>query len=281
MASNRGYSSIVSLLIQNGAKLDAAKDGTTALMCACTHGFKDVAFLLLDASIEIDAVNSKGWTSLMLAAEKGCYQILCRLIKMGANVNAHSTDARWTSLMSASSNGFTDIAEALISAGAAVNAQQAGGWSALMIAVQAGQASIVRLLLQHGGRIYDRKEEILIDATKAQLSEVPDGALPIIGATLGGHAEIVSLLLEHGAKTTTTTSAGKTPLMLAAISGNKACLEVLIRRGAAVPTFGDFGYTVSRICWVRVRTLLGAGGDVKMIDVAVPQKKNNSAEAGS
>jgi uncharacterized protein len=259
VASNRGYTAIVSMLLKNDASLDAATDGSTATMCACIRGYKDIAFLLLDVDKNFDAANSKGWTPLMLAADKGCFQIINRLIKMGAKVDSRSTDAKWTALMSASANGFYDIAEVLIAGGADVNAQQAGGWNSLMIAAQAGHTSLVRLLLQHRAIVFDRKDQIIPESRTAKRSEVPDGAVPLIGATLGGHADIVSLLLEHGAKTETRTSSGKTPLMIAAARGDKAVLDVLLKHKAATPIMEDFGYTLGRIGWTRMRKLLGAG----------------------
>ena len=259
VASNRGYTTIVEMLLKNDANLDAATDGSTATMCACIRGFKDIAFLLLEADKDFDAVNSKGWTPLMLAADKGCFQIINRLIKMGANVNAKSSDAKWTALMSASANGFYDIAEVLIAGGADINAQQAGGWNSLMIAAQAGHTSLVQLLLQHHATVFDRKDQILTDLRTAKNSDVPDGAVPLIGATLGGHADIVSLLLQHGAKTETRTSSGKTPLMIAAARGDKTVLDILLKHKAVTPMVEDFGYTVGRIGWTRMRKLLGAG----------------------
>lgn len=234
-------------------------------MCACIHGFKDVAFLLLDANKDFDLENLKGWTPLMLAADKGCFQILSRLIKMGANVNARSSDAKWTALMSASANGFLDIAEVLIAAGADVNAQQAGGWNPLMIAAQAGHTSLVRLLLRHHAIIFDRKDQIVPEISSVGRSEVPDGAIPVIGATLGGYVDIVSILLEHGAKTEARTSSGKTPLMIAASRGDKSVVDVLLKHHAVIPTMEDFGYTVARIGWTRVRKLLGASSGNKFV----------------
>lgn len=259
VASNRGYTAIVSMLLKNDANLDAAADGSTATMCACIRGFKDIAFLLLDADKDFDAANSKGWTPLMLAADKGCFQIITRLIKMGADVDARSTDAKWTALMSASANGFYDIAEVLIAGGADINAQQAGGWTSLMIAAQAGHTSLVRLLLQHHATVFDRKDQIVPESRTVKRSDVPDGAVPLIGATLGGHADIVSLLLEHGAKTESRTSSGKTALMIAASRGDKRVVDVLLKHDAVTPVMEDFGYTLGRIGWTRMRKLLGAG----------------------
>ena len=223
-ACTRGYPSVVRLLLKAGANIEAACDQTNALMYACINGYADVAFMLLDAGIKVDAVNAQGWSPLLLSAERGCYQILHRLIEMGADVNIQSRDAQWTPLMSASANGFHDIAEELIINGASVNAQQGGGWNALMIAVQAGETDIVRLLLQHKAEIFDTKQSIRPTFNTSQLNDVPDGAVPLIGAALGGHTEILSLLLSHGADPNTKTTKGQTALMIAAARGTQ-CLQ--------------------------------------------------------
>jgi uncharacterized protein len=259
VASNRGYPDIVAQLLKHGAKVDVAVESTTALMCACVNGYTDIAYLLIDAGIDIGASNTMGWTPLLQAAERGCYKILERLIEKGADVNVRSANAKWTPLMSASANGFLDIAEALIEAGADIEAQQAGGWTPLMIAVQAGETEIVRLLLKHHAKIFESKSQISPGGNAAALADIPDGALPMIGATLGGHVDIISLLLDHGANIEARTSGGRTALMIAASMGNKSATDVLLSRKAVMPIIDDLGYTMSRIGWVYVRGMLGAG----------------------
>ena len=259
VASNMGHPDIVSQLLKHGAKLDVTVDSTSALMCACVNGYTDIAYLLIDAGIDIGASNTMGWTPVLQAAERGCYKILDRLIENGADVNVRSSNAKWTPLMSASANGFVDIAEALIQAGADIDAQQAGGWTPLMIAVQAGETEIVRLLLNHHAKIFNSKSEISPGGNAAALADIPDGALPMIGATLGGHVDIILLLLDHGANIEVKTTGGRTPLMIAASMGNKSATNILLSRKAVMPVIDDLGYTMSRIGWVYIKGMLGAG----------------------
>jgi ankyrin repeat protein len=57
------------LLIENGADIElAAIDNTTPLMIATFNNRKDVAEILLNAGANINAINSKGLTALVIAA---------------------------------------------------------------------------------------------------------------------------------------------------------------------------------------------------------------------
>jgi serine/threonine-protein phosphatase 6 regulatory ankyrin repeat subunit B len=224
-------------------------------MTGCINGFKDVTFLLVDAGIEINTLTSKGWSALLFAADNGCYEIVCRLIEKGADVNTRSKDVDWTPLMSASANGFLDIAEKLISKGADVNARQAGGWSPLMIAVGGGHTSLVRLLLRHKAIIFDNKMQICHDITGDQ-SGVPDNAIPLLGALLDGNTDMLSLLLAHGADPETKNSKGETALIIAASRGSKEIINVLLRYHAKIPYRQDLGRTAFHIGWIQATEFL-------------------------
>ena len=75
-----------------------------ALMAACAQGYKDIVFLLVDlAEIDVNAVDKNGWSALTIAAEKGFYRIVMKLIEKGAVVTVKSS-VDWTPLMSACAN---------------------------------------------------------------------------------------------------------------------------------------------------------------------------------
>lgn len=96
------------------------KQGSTALMAATYRGFVDVARVLVDHKIDVNATNDEGWSALTVAAEKGCYNITKLLLEHGANPNQCNTTG-FVPLMYACKLGFVDIARELIAHGAVVN----------------------------------------------------------------------------------------------------------------------------------------------------------------
>ena len=68
MASSAGHESVARLLLDKGAKVDAAsKDGQTPLIVASSAGNESVARLLLDKGAKVDAASKVGQTPLIVA----------------------------------------------------------------------------------------------------------------------------------------------------------------------------------------------------------------------
>ena len=148
------------LLIDRGADLNAQNsDGWTPLMDAVyqskNHPLNVVVVrALLDAGAPVDTTNIRGQTALNLAAINGSLDAVHLLIERGADVNLPDEDQR-TPLMDAvipSTDDFPKdaVVRALLEAGAHINAQDHKGLSALHIAAWAGDADMVRDLLDHG-----------------------------------------------------------------------------------------------------------------------------------
>lgn len=85
-AAGRGFSGIVALLLDAGAKW-RTKDttGSTAFMDACRCGDPQTLRLLLDRGASIHAPDSQGWTPLMYAASAGRVNVVRLLLDLGAN----------------------------------------------------------------------------------------------------------------------------------------------------------------------------------------------------
>lgn len=98
-------------------------DGRTPLHWAASSDAKlDIVEALSSAgSIDVDARDHSGWTSLMIASSAGASSIVRWLLQHGADVHASNTK-RITALHYASSKNHVDIVRELLEAGADVNA---------------------------------------------------------------------------------------------------------------------------------------------------------------
>ena len=149
---------------------------------------------LLKNREEIDAVNEKGWTALMIA----CYnniQIVKLLLLTGADVNIQVNDG-WTALIIASyyagTDGNVETVRLLLERGADVNKYNHFGMNSLICAVKhAGSKSnveTVRLLLEKGADFNSFDQS---DRTPLMY------AIEYVGSK--SNMETVQLLLQHGA----------------------------------------------------------------------------------
>ena len=98
-------------------------DGRTPLHWAASNDAKlDIVEALSSAgSIDVNARDHSGWTSLMIASSAGASSIVRWLLRHGADVHASNTK-RITALHYASSKNHVDIVRELLEAGADVNA---------------------------------------------------------------------------------------------------------------------------------------------------------------
>jgi ankyrin repeat protein len=140
----RGHTRIVDLLIQAGAPLD--------LFAAAALGRGDlVERLVAEDSGSIARLSYDGWTALHLAAFFGHTATVETLLRLGADINARSTNTVGnTPLHAAVAGGRVDAALALVDAGATIDARDGGGHTPLHIAAEGGYVPIVESLLRHG-----------------------------------------------------------------------------------------------------------------------------------
>ena len=88
-ACRRGYTKIVKALLDKGAELKPPIEGETLLHIATEYGRLDTVKFLIDSKdqlgIDIDAENKDGETALFVAYQYGKYKLLEHLVNNGAN----------------------------------------------------------------------------------------------------------------------------------------------------------------------------------------------------
>ena len=187
---------IIELLLKHGARVDLQNDdGESALMVAAQNGQAKLATkLVLEYGASVDLKKKHfSRTALMEASESGSIDIVKLLLEHGAD------DLGWA-LVLAILNKHSDIIELLLERGAQVDDKN---WSLflyqspLVMAVETGDADIVKLLLLHGAK--QGIEVIRIFSDQIDEMNLPD-QLPLVEAVEKGDADLVKLLLEHGAK---------------------------------------------------------------------------------
>jgi ankyrin repeat protein len=125
----RNHTDIVSLLISNGARINARDSvGNTALHLAAMYGHTEVAQLLVEAGADVEAQTAylPGGTPLHLAALNGGGGVVQVLLNRNGNVDSvieGSDGRRRTPLHLAAKEGHIEALDALLSGSANVDAR--------------------------------------------------------------------------------------------------------------------------------------------------------------
>ena len=228
LAANQGHTDVVALLSEASLRvddkdslplveepLDKKNANRTALHLAAQSGHPScVRSLVIDARAKVDAKDSKGYSSLMLAAAMGEADVVRVLVQLGSTVDLpmenklEEKEKEWadgtTALMLACACGHTSAVTVLLEARADVDARDRGkGKTSLHLACERGQHAVLRALLQ-AGAITDETDD--------------DGRAALHAACDAGDLEACKALLpalKKGAAFNEPTSKGETPLMLA------------------------------------------------------------------
>jgi ankyrin repeat protein len=148
-AIQRGSLSEIERLVTRGANANVADgDGVSALMVATLFGDARTVELLLRRGADANRAGASGTTPLMWAMpdEEKVRVLLAR----GANVNARSETGRTPLLIAASYPGTVGVLRLLLDRGADIRASDAGGASALALAVRSADVEVVRFLIDRG-----------------------------------------------------------------------------------------------------------------------------------
>jgi ankyrin repeat protein len=266
-AAENGHREVVSLMLSNGARPDAAyatsSNERTPLSFAAENGHEDVTRLLLDFGASPTPRRRRRAskpTPLTYASGNG------HLVIVNLLLQAHEPDEPWDdnemALSAAAEEGHVEIVRALLDKGCHPDLKWERGnnrlgtrfRTPLSYAAGAGHASVVHLLLERGGNVetYDNSNrtplffaaekgdmhviDILLQKGNADVNVADyQGNTPLSRAVDRGDIEVVKELLDRGANPDTSRTSSEiqvdSPLLSAVSAGRTELVRLLIGTG--------------------------------------------------
>ncbi|VDI07446.1 Hypothetical predicted protein [Mytilus galloprovincialis] len=226
-ASIKGYQSMVALLLDKGANVNASNHtGDTSLTVASMHGHASIVQLLIEKEVEMYKMNKNGESSLFLACLSNRLEVIKVLINHGYYIDSIEKEKQQTCLSVASYHAYASIVAFLVENGANVNTKSYIGNTPLMLAAAKGHLDIVHYLIEH-------KAGVNIQNNK--------GSTSLSLASSKGFCEIATYLIKHGASVNTQNNIGNTPLILAALKYHLNIIMILIENKADLNIRNDKG----------------------------------------
>lgn len=278
----------ISLLIQRGADVNAAGlRELTPLHAAAVAGNERAVDLLVAAGADLHCATHEGYTPLHWAASRGHKEIVALLLDRGADVDFRPNKGLGEApLHAAVRSGQEEIVRLLIDRGAAINVKDAQGLTALHHALRGPNRSVaVDVLLGNGAEVdviaaagLGRTDDLAaaLEADPSAANTVTSGSItPLYMAAWTGQKRAVELLLEHNADVNVKSRAGGTPLHATVYKNKKELAERLLSRGADVNAQNASGWTPLH--------LAASGGLADLVRLflangATPDVKNNQGE---
>lgn len=153
--------------------------GQHGLYLALREPSPKAAQVLLDwPKTNVNVLNAKDESPLMMAALKGQQELADRLIKKGADINKTG----WTPLHYAASSGHLAIISLLLENSAYIDAESPNGSTPLMMAAMYGTPAAVKLLLKEGADPQLKNQQGLTALQFAQRGNRVDSADAIAAA---------------------------------------------------------------------------------------------------
>jgi ankyrin repeat protein len=226
---------------------------------------------LIDSGADVTARDRNGWTPLCYAASHGYEEVAKLLIAAAGNLDdtddgkiRKSNYASGTALREAICNGHEAIAKLLIDSGAKIVAEGRNDETPLCLAVRCGRLEVVKLLLAKGAN------------ANPPVGEDRYSVGTPLGTAIGhGRADIVETLIAAGADVNAGNKSGRTPLLAAIATGCDQAVDEAVRKryGNSAPTgsaeFNAFVKGIQdRLATRMVTPLVAHGANVNKTDEA-------------
>jgi ankyrin repeat protein len=183
LAIKQDNAPVIQKLLQRGFDPNTVDpNGQTGLFIALREPSLKSAEVLIDwPKTNVNALNSKGESALMLAVLNDHQALAEKLIKKGADVNKTG----WTPLHYAATHGHLALISLLLENNAYIDAESPNGTTPLMMAAMYGTPEAVKLLLQEGADPQLKNQQGLTAIQFAQRGNRPDAVEAIAAAIRG------------------------------------------------------------------------------------------------
>ena len=240
MASSRGFTEVVRLLIDHGVDVDAQCDDRrgfnhvrwTPLLVAIYKDYSDTVLLLLERGANAETRSDQDQTPLSMERSRGFSEAVRLSIDHGADVDAKCDDQRgfnhveWSPLQAAMYNDHPDTTPFLLECGANTETPSSQDQTPPYMSPSRGFAEAVRLSIDHGAGADEKCDD------RRGFNHV--GWIQPQAAMYNDHPDTTLFLLERGADTETRSSRDQTILYMASSRGFADVVRLLIDHGADV-----------------------------------------------
>ncbi|XP_010881128.1 ankyrin repeat domain-containing protein 6b isoform X3 [Esox lucius] len=197
LASYKGHSEVVRILLKAGCDLDIQDDGEqTALHRAAVVGNSDIISALIQEGCALDRQDKDGNTALHEVSWHGFSQSVKLLVKAGANVHAKNKAGN-TALHLACQNGHAQSSRVLLLGGSQPDSKNHVGDTCLHVAARYNHVPMIRILLGAFCSVTEKNQA---------------GDTPLHVAAALNHKKTVRLLLEAGTDSSIRNNAGQSAL---------------------------------------------------------------------
>jgi ankyrin repeat protein len=218
------------LLAETGAINATDSLGRTPLHWACLKGHSAVVQRLLEAGVEMKALDKKGFNPMGLAALSGQTKTFKILLQVQRDmIDTEKDQQLGIALLAAAQGKSREIVSLLLDAGADPNVPVHPDMDPLWVAAWEGDLTIVEQLLEAGANV---------DSGRKYGNALQEAAA-------SGSLEIIEVLLMAGADVNARGGPAGTALNAAAFRGYYECVELLLIAGAEV-RFPDDAYGGAR-----------------------------------
>ena len=224
------------------------------------QGDLEMVGLFLQAGMDRNAQDGRGYTALIQASENGRKEVVRALLQEGVKTDLTTKDGN-TAVILAAGNDQAECVRLLIEANADVNLKNSKNWTALMKSVYQGHL---------------KTTDVMLKTSRDALQKDDQLARALMVAALLGHQQIAKSLLDAGAPVNKSIEKNQTALMYAASTGKKDMTQLLLLRGADPSMVNADGSTASILALQK-----GHADVAKMIDTyaATSGSPNNRAAA--